>query len=144
MKSQSVVIDSSVCVKWFTLESDTTQARLVFQDYESGTVDLLAPEVIYPEFGNIIWKKQIFQGLPATEAKTALDAFQEIVIRSTSTKELLNDAFEIAVKHKRSFYDSLYLALSVRENCAFITADAKLVNAVKADFPKIILLADWK
>jgi predicted nucleic acid-binding protein len=55
-----------------------------------------------------------------------------------------DDAFKIAVKYKRTFYDSLYLALSVRETGEFVTADEKFYNAVRQDFPQIILLSDWQ
>jgi len=56
---------------------------------------------------------------------------------------LFDDAFQVAIKYKRTFYDSLYIALSVKENCGFVTADEKFYNAVKQDFPKMILLANW-
>ncbi|MCY7375095.1 MAG: type II toxin-antitoxin system VapC family toxin, partial [Pyrinomonadaceae bacterium] len=62
----------------------------------------------------------------------------------TPISTLFDDAYKIAVKYKRSFYDSLYLALSVGENCAFVTADEKFYNAVRQDFPKMILLANWQ
>lgn len=34
----------------------------------------------------------------------------------------------------------LYLALSIRENCPFVTADEKLVNAIQAEFQQVIWL----
>lgn len=52
-------------------------------------------------------------------------------------------ANKLAVKHQRTVYDSLYLALSLRENCQFVTADKKFVNAVVSSFPNIIWLANW-
>ena len=42
-----------------------------------------------------------------------------------------------------NFYDALYLALGIRENCQVVTADEKLVNAVGTAFPNLIWLPTW-
>ena len=140
----NLVIDSGIAVKWFIEEDDSEFAQLIYDEYESGGVSLLAPSLIYAEFGNIVWKKQIFQGLDSKDADFAIWEFRRISLTLTTTTALFNDAYHIAVKYKRTFYDSLYLALAQRENCGFVTADEKLFNAVRTDFPDIILLADWK
>ncbi len=67
----------------------------------------------------------------------------QISIRCTSSASLLADTYQIAVAHKRTVYDSLYLALSLRENCQFVTADEKLVNAISPAFPNVIAPANW-
>jgi predicted nucleic acid-binding protein len=61
----------------------------------------------------------------------------------TSSAALLEDAYQLAVTHGRSVYDSLYVALSLREKCEMVTADEKLINAIGAKFPNILLLANW-
>ena len=53
-----LVIDSSVIAKWFFLEPLTDRAMAVRQDWESSTVDLIAPDLTLVEVGNIAWKKQ--------------------------------------------------------------------------------------
>lgn len=68
---------------------------------------LLAPDLINAEVGNIVWKKRVFQGLGADDAKTVIDEFRKLAIALTSTAELLADAYELAVIHRRSVYDSL-------------------------------------
>ncbi len=85
----------------------------------------------------------MFRGLSIVDADFAIQEFKTISFVLTPISILFDEAFQIAVKYKRSFYDSLYLALSVKENCEFVTADEKLYNAVKQDFPKMILLANW-
>jgi predicted nucleic acid-binding protein len=138
------VIDSSVAVKWFVLEADSATAIKILESYKRNEINFLAPDLIYAEFGNIIWKKQVFQGFASADADFALREIQKLAISLTPATDLFDDAYQIAVKHSRTFYDSLYLALSVRENCKFVTADEKFYNAVRADFPKMILLADWQ
>ena len=141
---KSLVVDSSVAIKWFVSEADSDTANLVFDEYLNGNFDLLAPDLVYAEFGNIIWKKHIFQGFDLADAEVAIAEFQKIPFILARTDELFDDAFRIAVKFKRSFYDSVYLALAERENCSFVTADEKLINAIKPNFPNVIWLSDWK
>ncbi len=139
-----IVVDSGITVKWFVSEPDSIQARLIYDEYENGNIELLAPDLLYIEFGNIIWKKQVLQGFDKTDAEFAIEQFKKLTFTLTPTSFLFDDAFKIAVKHQRTFYDSLYLALSERENCRFVTADERLYNAVKANFSNVILLADRK
>ena len=63
-----VVVDSSVVVKWFVVESDSADALRFLDAYVSGAVELLAPSIFHAEIGNIFWKKQTFQGTPPREA----------------------------------------------------------------------------
>jgi predicted nucleic acid-binding protein len=142
--TDNTVVDSGLAVKWCVAEADSAQANLIYDAYQYGTIDLLAPDLIYAEFGNIIWKKRRFQNLSEANANAAIAIFQKINFKVTPTIDLFDAAFQIAVKHQRTFYDSLYLALSVEENCEFVTADEKFYNSVKADFPNIVLLSDWK
>ncbi|MCY7376797.1 MAG: type II toxin-antitoxin system VapC family toxin [Pyrinomonadaceae bacterium] len=141
---KNLVIDSSVSVKWFIAETDLPSALEILKDYRNDKVSFLAPNLIYAEFGNIVWKKQVFQSLDRKDADFAIWEFKKIEFVLTPISTLFDDAYKIAVKYKRSFYDSLYLAPSVGENCAFVTADEKFYNAVRQDFPKMILLANWQ
>lgn len=139
-----LVIDSGVAVKWYVLEQYTAEARRIFAEYRNGKLTLLEPDFIYAEFGNIIWKKQAFQGFDPIDAVNIVDEFRTSVsLTLTSTKDLLDEAYRLAAAHKRSVYDMLYLALSLRAGCQFVTADEKLVNAVGAAFPNIVWLANW-
>ncbi len=138
-----LIVDSSVAVKWFLPEAYSAEASRILAEYDNGALSFIAPDLIYAEFGNVIWKKLIFQGTDANAADTALSKFQQLNIRLTSTASLLDDAYRLAVAHKRAVYDMLYLALSLRAGCQFVTADEKLVNAVGAAFPNIVWLASW-
>lgn len=53
------------------------------------------------------------------------------------------DAYKLAVKYQRTVYDSLYLALSLREGCQFVTADERFVNAIGSSFLNIIWVSNW-
>lgn len=139
----NLVVDSSVAVKWFVVEPYSTEARRILDAYQNGVISFLAPDLINAEFGNIIWKKHIFQSLTASDAQDILDKFRQLQFTFTSAAELFENAYKIAAIHRRTVYGALYLALSVRGTCQFVTADEKLVNAVGLAFPSLVWLANW-
>ncbi|HEY0737705.1 MAG TPA: type II toxin-antitoxin system VapC family toxin [Herpetosiphonaceae bacterium] len=140
----SVVVDSSVVIKWFDAEPYAAEAERILLAYEQGTLMLLAPDLLPAEVGNIIWKKHtLLKRWSAVEAQEALAKFQALTFTLAPTTVLLDDAYHLAVTHQRTVYDSLYLALSLREQCPFITADERFVNAVQNTFPQVIWIANW-
>lgn len=139
----SLVVDSSVAIKWFVDELNSTEARRVLDRYENGSVTFCAPDLLNAEFGNILWKKQAFQGLSASDAQAILGQFRKLQFVFTPSADLIDDAYKLAVEHNRTVYDALYLALGVRENCRIVTADEKLVNATSKHFPNLMGIAEW-
>jgi predicted nucleic acid-binding protein len=138
-----LVIDSGVAIKWFVVEPYSAEARRILDGYRQGDLTFLAPDLIYAEVGNIAWKKHQFQSLASADAQQIITEFQTVQLTITSNVHLLDDAYRLAVTYQRSVYDSLYLALSERENCQFITADERLVNAVSSHLSNVVWLAHW-
>jgi len=68
----NLVVDSGVAIKWFIPEPYSTQARQLLNDYQSGSLSFIAPDLINAEIGNIVWEKQTFQGLEACDAQTVM------------------------------------------------------------------------
>lgn len=139
-----IVVDSSVVVKWFVVEPYSAEARRILDGYQSGALTLLAPDLLHVEVGNIIWKKHRFHGLAATDAQQIIDEFRKLRFVLTPGIDLLDDAYRLAVAYQRTVYDALYIALSVREQCPFVTADEKTVNALSAVFPNVTWVINWK
>jgi len=137
------VVDSSVVVKWLVVEPYSTEARRLLSDYQSGSLTLLAPDLLYAEIGNIIWKKHRFQGLAAADAQLIIDTFRTLSFTITPTSLLLDDAYRLAIVHQRTVYDGMYLALSIREKCRLVTADEKFVNALASSFPNMVWVGNW-
>jgi predicted nucleic acid-binding protein len=122
-----LVIDASVAIKWYVPEDRSAAAVSLL---ESGDI-LLAPDLIVPEFGNIIWKKVQRGELTADEGRSIVNAFTSLTLLShIPSVRLLPGALEIALSFDRSVYDSLYLALAVTADALFITADERLVRAL--------------
>ena len=138
-----LVIDSSVAVKWLVAEPDSDDADAVRHAIVTGAVAPIAPDWIDAEIGNILWQKTRRQGLPAAEAEVRLAKWLAFRIDRTPAADLLPDALSLALRFGTSVYDSLYLALSERESCPFVTADARLVHAVAAPLAGPVTLKDW-
>jgi predicted nucleic acid-binding protein len=141
--TDKVVVDSSVAIKWFVVEPYSVEAHCILEGYQTGTLTLLAPDLLFAEVGNIVWKKHRFQSLAAEDAQEILAAFRLVTFVVTSSAALLEEAYRLAVAHQRTVYDALYLVLSLHEQCPWVTADERVVNALAATFPHIIWVANW-
>lgn len=140
-----LVVDSSVIIKWFLLEPDSDKASEILEAYDTQEIEVIAPDVIYAEVGNIAWKRYtVTKNISVTEAQRIVSNFLGLSLETVPDSELLADAYRIAVTYGRSVYDSLYIALSVREQCRLVTADERLTNSVGTALPNVILLANWK
>jgi len=124
---RSLVIDASVAIKWFMPEPYSINViRLL-----DGGRELLAPDLIFAECGNVLWKKWLRQELEPTVIPAILGDLHRMNMRIVPTFMLSEEASSIATTCRRSFYDSVYLALAVLTNSILITADKKLCNALQ-------------
>jgi predicted nucleic acid-binding protein len=122
-----VVVDSSVAAKWFLPEPLSEAAELLLDP----AFTLCAPDLLVPELGNVLWKRVTRGQLPSAEARDIVGAFGKVPIELVSSSRLLPSALEIALAYKRTAYDALYIALAVARDCIFVTADERLVHALR-------------
>ena len=120
-----IVIDASVAVKWFLPELHAVAARKLLS--EKG--HLLAPDLIWSEVANVLWKKVQRGELTAEVARGIVREFQHFPLETPSSKGFLEAAWDIAERFRMTVYDSLYVALAVNRGCALVTADRKLYDA---------------
>lgn len=125
MNVERVVVDASVAVKWLFSETHSPQALQLL----GAGPQLLAPDLVWPEVGNAIWKRwrrgQVAQG----EAERLVRDFARFPLRLYGSDRLARVAWELASRSQQTFYDCLYLGLAFREDCPLITADARLHRA---------------
>ena len=129
------VIDASVAAKWFLPSSGetlTAEALRMLQSYTEGRLRLLAPDLFWPEFGNILWKA-VRQGRISRDS--AIQGLEDRKIPTAPSLPLLKDAFAIAAASGRTVYDAMYVALAVVSNAPLVTADERLANALAARYP---------
>lgn len=122
-----LVIDASVAIKWYLPEEHSIHAaRLPLLG-----VRLHCPDLMFAEAGNILWKYVLRSECSCGRAVAILKELQTLNLIVCNTHQLAVAAFDIAHRTKRTFYDSLYMALAVKNDCRMVTADLKLYNALK-------------
>jgi len=124
--TDSLVVGSSVVVKWYIPENGSDRATALLR----AGFRLLAPDLLIPEVGNVLWKRR--RDVPAVESEaiaTALASACPVSLHPSSA--ILQGALDLALAHERSVYDSLFVALAVSQDCRLVTADERLANAMR-------------
>ena len=111
------IIDSSTIVKYFSAEPGWEDLR----EYLSVPVTI---ELSIKELGNALWKKVNNNQFDVNSASEVLIEFQRIT-KFYDQRKYVKRAFEIAVKHHITIYDSLFIAAALVENCELVTSDVK-------------------
>ena len=124
-----IVVDASVAIKWYVHEPHTAAASQLLDP----RFELVVPDLLWAEFGNILWKKHLRGDVTAGAARQIVGELKRVAMRTEPVAPLLGAAFEIAMRIRRTVYDSTYLALAERLGCSFVTADEKLYNSIQAD-----------
>jgi len=133
-----LVVDASVAVKWFLPEPCSEQALHLLQDGR----ELLVPDLLWPEVGNVLWKRWRKGELSKDAADGILLDLRKLPLTIHASSEIAEAAWSFATRLERSFYDSLYLALAATEGCPMVTADRRLWNAVASAVPFLIWIED--
>lgn len=122
------VVDASVVLKWLVPEVKSDDAlRLLDAPHE-----YVAPDLLFLEAANAIWKKVRRGELIDRDGQQLVADLETVAVDSIATRDLADDAFTLAVATGRTVYDSAYLALAIRLETQVVTADERLVNAIKA------------
>ncbi len=130
------VVDASVAIKWFLPENHSEAAlRLLTQPHT-----LHAPDLIFSEFGNVLWKRVRRNEISKKEADAILEGLQTLNLQVQPSQALIPLALEIACGENRTVYDSLYLAAAIALQSPLITADARFFRAlIKGPFSAHLL-----
>ncbi len=120
-------MDASVVAKWLLPEVHSEAAGRLL----GGGLDLWAPDLVWAEVGNVLWKKWRQRELSADAVAGLVRDLRRMPLTIHPSDLLFEPAWEIAHGLGRSFYDSLYVALARSQGCRLVTADRKLWQALR-------------
>ena len=126
----NLVIDASVLIKFYVPEILSDRAERLLGKVERQEIEMLAPDLIYPEVGNVLWKKQRMKELTRSEVEEITDAILSLPLKIEASKSLLPLAVEIATVYGITVYDASYFSLARVYEATLITADRKLVEVL--------------
>jgi predicted nucleic acid-binding protein len=124
-----LVVDASVAVKWFLPEIHSQAASWLL----NGDFELMAPDLIWSELGNVLWKRWRRRELTREAASEILNDFRRYPLGIVCSGPILGEAWRLASTLNRNFYDSVYLAVAETQKCPLVTADSKFFNALKSN-----------
>lgn len=135
---KSFVVDASVAIKWFVLEEHTVDSRLLLDD----NFELFAPQLLFAEYGNILWKKLTRGELTRDQVVDRGNALLSVRLRVVPERLLFSQAVDLACEWNHPAYDCFYLALAELLGTAVVTADQRFANKV-ADRTRVVFVADF-
>ncbi len=141
-----VVLDSSVFNKLFLMEDDRDKALKCLEDLNENDFEILVPSIFQYEVLGVAG----YYKLDLNEVYDLIRSYEESVMRVISPScDMVKMAIKITNSKAKSFsgypsfYDSIYHALAIANNCDFLTADNKHYQKTK-DIGNIKLLSEWR
>jgi predicted nucleic acid-binding protein len=134
------VIDASVSAKWYFPEPGNEAADRLLAERLTGERELLAPDLIVPEFVNVLWKRVRRKECSRAAAQAVLTLWEVDRPSLVPSSDLAAQAFRLATSHDQSVYDCLYLALALAIEAPLVTADQQLARAARSASAQVELI----
>ncbi|HEV2366232.1 MAG TPA: type II toxin-antitoxin system VapC family toxin [Caulobacteraceae bacterium] len=140
-----LVIDASVAIKWVIAEAGSRQAETLHSAER-----LLAPDLIYSDCANALWKLVRRGEFSDEQVIVACRGLEQAPLQLFSCRGLLTAALRLALALEHPAYDFFYLALAAAEACPLVTADERLRRRVLSsgivEFPEVLSIeeAAWR
>jgi predicted nucleic acid-binding protein len=125
---ETAVVDASVAIKWVISEEGSDRAAQLLD----GRV-LHAPALLFVEAANALWVMRRRGALPEDGPADALAWLVRAPLLVTATLRLVRPALALANALRHPVYDCVYLALAAELAMPVVTADARLLAAVRSD-----------
>lgn len=136
-RPELLVVDASVAAKWYIPEELSEEAAQVLEAGARGEARLIAPDLLGPEIGNVLWHRHRRGDITLERVREAWAAFEAAPLSLVETRSLMPAALEVAVSCGCTVYDGMYVALAEaygEEEAVLLIADRKLVIRL-ADSP---------
>ena len=123
----TLVVDASVAFKWFAQEDGTDRALQLLERGEP----IVAPDLILAEVCNAAWKSLRRGELVPAQFAAIINDVAQPFSRLVPLDQLIRPAAALTRELDHSVYDCLYLALAQAEGLPVVTADQRLLGAVR-------------
>ena len=141
MKYDQIAVDASFVLKIFLPENKSDQAEEIWKAWIGDHVEIMAPTLITFEVSSVIRNKVFRDMLSEREGGEIISLLKQLDISLIYTEELLDIAWEIGtILNTSNLYDCFYLALPKFLRIPLWTADKKLFQSAKKEFPFLNLL----
>jgi predicted nucleic acid-binding protein len=118
-----VVLDTNCAIEIALNKKEGDRLKTLLDESDQ----VLAPDLLVPEFVNALWKYHQFDQLSLEIRDGALRVLLNLVETFVPSTQLYRRAFALSHAQKtRAAYDMFYLALALRENAVLLTLDATL------------------
>jgi predicted nucleic acid-binding protein len=128
-----IVVDASVAVKWHLSDEEFAEdATQLLTRFARGEALLIAPDHIRYEVPSAITVATLGSQprLTPEQGQEAIEEFLALGLTTVGTDDLILAAYPLVHQYTVALYDALYLALALRMQCSFVTADRKLYQRV--------------
>lgn len=138
------VLDASVAARFLLFEVLSDKAEHVLEDFMDGKIDLVAPELLIYEVGNVLWKafKQGFVNLQ--DAKEKISYFLKLGIDFVKLEgEDYENMIVWSIKNNVPYYDAAYIVVTEKIKGVLLSADNTLCEIACKEVPTLHL-KDYK
>lgn len=137
------VVDASTAAKWLAPEPESAQADALLGEA------LSAPDLLFAEVANVLWKKVSRREMDAATADAAVRWLRQVPLRVVDCGALMREATALSLRLDHPAYDCFYLALAMRGDGRLVTADRRLAarcqRADAADLrPLVVWVGEWR
>ena len=123
----TAVIDTSALMRLYIPDGPVPESlERLLAGAERDEVVLMAPELLFAEAGQVLYKKCAQKLLTKEEAFALLREITCLPFHTAGHTDLIEDALGIALTENITAYDAIFLALAERFTAYFITVDEKL------------------
>ena len=145
MPRSPVCVDANIAIKLVAPEPDRPLALALWEQWLNDNREIVAPYLFSFEVTSAIWQKARRKLMSVDDAREAIQGVLALGVRLLHPPNISLRAFDLAARFNRpAAYDTHYLALTEMLEAEFWTADERLYNAVRQDFPHIHWLGDYQ
>ena len=137
-RTQILILDASVAVKWYVEEELREQALALRHDYYEEKLLLISQPLLLYEVANAL---RYHPTLSSEDVMTAIDSLLAMQFNLiTLGKSEAEVAVKIAFDENLSMYDATYLALADITGTQIVTADESFYKKLSTERKKLVLL----